>query len=492
MQLDRIGLQLRRRSAWEALDLGHALLRAWAWPAYRVWLISFWGCGLLLTALLWRWPGWAVFILWWLKPLFDRLLLFTYSRALFGNPVRLIDVWRELPHLLRHSGLVAGLLWRRLSTVRSLVLPVWQLEGQTGQAARARSRLLARRTGGHAVWLTFVCANLVGILWIAAIMILEVLLPVGSEGIFQWSDWWENTLPPWKEMIANLLWMLAETLIEPFYVASGFSLYLNRRSELEGWDIELGFRRLADRIREAGTHTLGGLALAIMVGISLVSASPPASAAEPPERARPVIQEVLKDPVFGQKTEEKEWRWRQTPDKPEESKKPDWFDRFLRFFELLSEALRGLLWVIAALVAVALVSVLIRYRDRWLPRRSGRAPPPDFLFGLDVRPDSLPADVVAAARALFAAGRCREGLSLLYRGALVALIHRLHVEFRAGDTEGDCLRRVRGKLDAAAESHFAELLAAWQSTAYAERAPSPEALENLCLGWALHFAEAAR
>ena len=31
--------------------------------------------------------------------------------------------------------------------------------------------------------------------------------------------------------------------LEPFYVASGFAMYLNRRAELEAWDIEQEFRR---------------------------------------------------------------------------------------------------------------------------------------------------------------------------------------------------------------------------------------------------------
>jgi hypothetical protein len=31
--------------------------------------------------------------------------------------------------------------------------------------------------------------------------------------------------------------------LEPFYVASGFAMYLTRRAELEAWDIEQEFRR---------------------------------------------------------------------------------------------------------------------------------------------------------------------------------------------------------------------------------------------------------
>jgi hypothetical protein len=31
--------------------------------------------------------------------------------------------------------------------------------------------------------------------------------------------------------------------VEPFYVGAGFTMYLNRRVELEAWDIEQEFRR---------------------------------------------------------------------------------------------------------------------------------------------------------------------------------------------------------------------------------------------------------
>ena len=32
-------------------------------------------------------------------------------------------------------------------------------------------------------------------------------------------------------------------VLEPFYVASGFGMYLNRRVELEAWDVEQELRR---------------------------------------------------------------------------------------------------------------------------------------------------------------------------------------------------------------------------------------------------------
>jgi hypothetical protein len=36
---------------------------------------------------------------------------------------------------------------------------------------------------------------------------------------------------------------IAVLFLEPFYVAAGFAMYLNRRAELEAWDIEQEFRR---------------------------------------------------------------------------------------------------------------------------------------------------------------------------------------------------------------------------------------------------------
>ena len=50
-----------------------------------------------------------------------------------------------------------------------------------------------------------------------------------------------------KGVVDTQIRSLAMSLIAPFYVAGGFALYLNRRSELEGWDIEICLRRLLAR-----------------------------------------------------------------------------------------------------------------------------------------------------------------------------------------------------------------------------------------------------
>jgi hypothetical protein len=45
------------------------------------------------------------------------------------------------------------------------------------------------------------------------------------------------------EFALAVAYALTVVVLEPFYVASGFGMYLNRRVELEAWDIEQEFRR---------------------------------------------------------------------------------------------------------------------------------------------------------------------------------------------------------------------------------------------------------
>jgi hypothetical protein len=117
--------------------------------------------------------------------------------------------------------------------------------------------------------------------------------------------------------------------------------------------------------------------------------------------------------------------------------------------------------------------------------------PADTLFGLSVVPESLPEDVPAAAVAAARAGRLREALSLLYRGALSALVYRHQLRFEPGDTESDCMRLAARALPRPAVSYFATLVGAWQGAAYAGRAPDVGRVEALADDWRRHFGSAA-
>src|SRR5437016_389365 len=189
MQLERLSLDLRRRNGWETLDLGLAMLRAWRKPVLLAWCATYWPFALLITLVLWQWPGIAALIVWWCKPLFDRILLFVYSQAVFGTLPSVREVWRALPGLILRTRLLAGLTVYRFSWARPLFLPVWQLEGQRGKAAAARRRVIGARAHGYAGWLTLFCSNFVLVLWVSSFALIAMFAPEGVLADFSFTDW---------------------------------------------------------------------------------------------------------------------------------------------------------------------------------------------------------------------------------------------------------------------------------------------------------------
>jgi len=519
VQLEALRLGLRRRNPWEALDLGLVMLRQWRGTVYRAWFATFIPFALLVLALLWQWPMLATFLIWWLKPLFDRILLKVFSEASFGAVPTVREVWRALPSLLRNSGLIAGLTLRRFNPGRAFELPVWQLEGQKGKTGRARLRILSRRTSSYALWLMLVCTHIVVIFEFGLVGVVDLLAPTDGQSLSSWTDLLVGESSDSYVHVFNLAWLLAESIVEPFYVAAGFSLYLNRRSELEGWDIEVAFRRMSERLRQAASTSATKLGRLVMIAVFAVSFSfllvttdavradelqcdlTPATRSEPStERTTtPVnrpdgvikkrVEKILADPVFGKSIEELSWRPRKT-DKPEKTAEtPWWAKKLIELADLLAKGTRGLIYVVVLIGIAALLVVLYRYRHLVLGIQRPSIRLPETLFGLDLRPASLPADISAAALGEVDAGRYVAALSLLYRGALLALIRRQHIEFRSGDTEDSCLRRVGGRIDADAAGYFAQLLDAWKRAAYAELPPDAESARDLCQRWAQHFAE---
>jgi Domain of unknown function (DUF4129) len=164
---------------------------------------------------------------------------------------------------------------------------------------------------------------------------------------------------------------------------------------------------------------------------------------------------------------------------------PDWLRWLTDFVRWFNDAGRWLVWLVLAL---AIAWLLLRLR-RWFGGRVTGDPGqalqlPTQVRGLDIRPDTLPDDVGAAAWALWQRGEARAALSLLYRGALSQLVHGHGVPIRASSTEGDCLRLAEPRLAAAALAYLRVLVAVWAQAVYAARAPSAEQVQPLCEGFA--------
>ncbi|MEP7099648.1 MAG: hypothetical protein ABI781_04010 [Burkholderiales bacterium] len=178
-------------------------------------------------------------IIFWLKPWLDRSLLFVLSRAVFGTETRLADLWAAQRSVWWQM-LPATLTTRRLSPWRTYTQPALQLEGQRGAAWRARRRQLLRGKQGAALGLHLVFAHF-ELLLLVGVMMFALLFAPEDTHLSIWGALFQSEGHAASMLVATIYAGLV-LLLEPFYVGAGFAMYLNRRVELEAWDVEQEFR----------------------------------------------------------------------------------------------------------------------------------------------------------------------------------------------------------------------------------------------------------
>jgi hypothetical protein len=101
----------------------------------------------------------------------------------------------------------------------------------------------------------------------------------------------------WLEHLTNTFYVLVLIVWEPVYVACGFSLYLNRRTVLEAWDIELVFRRLRQRLMSTAV-TLLLAAMMLVPAAQNVWADEPAITPDSPRLLdQPLTSQASKDSI---------------------------------------------------------------------------------------------------------------------------------------------------------------------------------------------------
>jgi len=474
---DRLRVAARPRTPWEAADLGLALLRAQAGPVYRVWLTILLPLALVLGVACRNSPWLAPLILWWLKPVLDRPVLHVLAKSTFGETPGLAETLRGAPGYCR-KGVVSSLLWRRFSQERGLLLPVWQLEEPGFKTFRKRRKVLFQRGQAQARLLTWACL-LFNLVLIAGVLAgLAYFRPgEGGPGLLAAVFAGPSHRLAWLDVLLAALPTLATAAVEPVYVAAGFGLYLNRRVQLEAWDLEQAFRQLAQRARQHAGRGLLLMALLAMLGLGLGAQERPV----PPSPAKAALAEVLRSPEFA--THRPAWRLHsRRPSGPGRTlAAPAWFGRALDLLALL------LKWLLPAGLLFWLGYTLWNHRRGFaLAMERPPAPPPESLLGLDIRPAGLPADLPEAAARLWDLGHRRQALALLYRGALAHLVHRLELPLPASATESECLRLGGAALPGPGAEYFARLTATWLRVAYGGQ-PAQDQDRDLCAGWAGHF-----
>jgi hypothetical protein len=206
------------------------------------------------------------------------------------------------------------------------------------------------------------------------------------------------------------------------------------------------------------------------------------------EQVNAEVEKLRADPDLSGVHKQKTLRFKKDEDKKKKTAPnslPDWVRNFARW---MTEAGRAVVWVLGGL-AVALFIVGLRH---WIRVRAGavkgpHAALPSHVRDLDIRPESLPDQIGAAAAALWQRGEHRAALSLLYRGALSRLVHQHAVPIRAASTEGECVALAAARLAPERSAFFGRLVSAWQLAVYGARLPESSSVLALCADFDTQF-----
>jgi len=520
MDLDNVAAELRARDGGEAIDLGMAVGRRFWTAIIMPWLIvvggvfaigglAAWAHGTVAMAAM------VVTILWMLKPAYDRVPLFVVSRALFGD---VPSTGRTLRHTLSRWLSIEMLFdctVRRLTPYRSFTMPIRDLEAHSDrQYADRKSALLRRGSRRSVIGLIAVALVAEQLVLVGLVGFIQMVLPtefqtgmlVNFSGVTEASGF-----PTWLLVGGLATYFLAMTAVEIFYIASGFGLYINRRVELEGWDIELEFRRMANRFRDRegrGSRAAGLLAAAGLAAGLAVGGAAPEAVAQSPDDAIPAsmptdadqsgspgagsdpqqtIEEVLEAPEFG-RTEE-QWRWVPKTDSnfggSGMSPSNGYVGGLARLLELLFWLAAGAVVVAFAYIVISRVSPSGENSEESDSEVTGEPTVADLGEAGDSAEFELPPDLVRLATEHWERGDYTGSLSLLYRGTVRGLADHHGIDIAPYMTARECTRKVEAA--GGPGGYMAELARAWTSTAYADRPPSDDEARTLFANWRRHF-----
>jgi hypothetical protein len=240
MQLDALAVRMRPRTPLEAADLGARLCRGAARSVYACYAVAYVPVAALALASFQIASWLPTLVLFVAKPWLDRTILFVLSRAAFGQATTLHDLW-DAKGRVWGSQLLLTWTWRRLSPWRSLTQPVYQLEGLSLGGIRRRVKQIRRRMRGVALLMTAAFATAESCLAFTVLSLVVWFAP--GETAPDLATLFFDESSALLEAGAAIAYAIVIAFLEPFYVAAGFAMYLNRRAELEAWDVEQELRR---------------------------------------------------------------------------------------------------------------------------------------------------------------------------------------------------------------------------------------------------------
>lgn len=433
--------RLRPRSWWDILALGILMYRTWL-PG----ILATWGPFMVLSGLggllLVGGEGASAttvtagfLLVWWLKPLGDRCILMVPGHCLFGASFSP----KSLPGALRSllsPRIITDLTVFRFSPSRALLLPVETLERCRGRRGRDRRRRMGKAGGSGAWGIAGLCILLESTIFLGLLFTVAMtggMVSAGAGG-------------PGPDLEGPVPWFLmywgAVLLAEPVFVLSSFSLYLDRRSRQEAWDLRTEFRDMARDARR-GSRSVVVLPL-LLILLFLPAGAAPLQGEETnalPDFATALDTEASRETYGGERTVGHP----AFKDSPEPSATPETGDFVPPDPGLLVEAGAQILRGFAVLAALALPVILFlnRHRLPGISRRRRRAGVASVAPVLPVPGPVGPGELITRAGQMWEAGDSREALALLYRACLLLAPSFLGSGLGDEATEGDWREHLR-------------------------------------------------
>jgi hypothetical protein len=311
-----------------------------------------------------------------------------------------------------------------------------------------------------------------------AILVSEMVFPAGSP--FLQND----------SAVFDILFFAAfcfnYVLVESLYVCMSFGLYINSRVELEGWDLQIMFRKFAvaaPREKAPGPAIKTLPVICLLFFILLGTASLPAHAEETvepfpeffpavSESALEDLEAILSSDDFG--SEKEGWGIRFKYSR-EESEIPDVdVDSWLH-------EIRQVFGFILRLVVILVLIGSLAFAFYWLSklRRKGLFPLHDMgkSYVNPLMSGESPESLFTKADDFFHKGSPREAWAAWLAGCLGAYTRDHYVSFPVDATEYGCLALACSALGGKAEG-FGEFVEDWILLAYGGRPPAEDAFKR--------------
>jgi hypothetical protein len=459
---------LRKKDSREAADAGILLWRENFISFLPFFAIPLWICAFALRLLPGNTQYLSWLILWLLKPLFDRLILHVISIRFFERNAGYKRLLRGLGKSI-WRGLLGDLLWNRFNPLRAAMMPVTVLEthSKSGKEAEKRKELLKNGGLRYCFFLTFWGIALEITLLVGEILFFIIMADLFAKGFITYSlDFFIKA-----EVFVFAAWCFNYMIIGTLYVCMGFSLYINSRINVEGWDIEIMFRGFAEKLKN---KTANG----ILIGFCLIFLFLPSKAFTDdwkPSQDVPleILQNIFDAPEFG--NEKEVWGIRfKRPFEPVDI--PDvQINPILERLRIIFAAV--LRFILICLIA-ALAAFLFIYARKLIKTRNSNVKKSTMtvLHGISLKD---PEELMKKSINFFEQGSLRLAWGYCTAAAILSWSIYRNLAFPPNATENDCANIVNSVSGNQTEAlAFCALINHWINFAYAGRLPPEGSFEE--------------